>query len=167
VVIGILSDTHGHLYPAVVQALEGADHIIHAGDVGSPRVLAALAVIAPVTAVRGNCDVDAWAESLPLHAELEMAGVRIVVGHIGGCLDDAGADVAISGHTHLAAMQDRGGVLHLNPGSAGPRRFQRPRTVARLTVLAPAGDTLEPASTSKGAGARARVAAEIVIMPDE
>jgi uncharacterized protein len=148
-VVGVLSDTHGHLYPQVARMLEGVDHIIHAGDIGSPRVLAELKAIAPVTAVRGNCDLEAWAEPLPLRTELEVNGVRILVRHIAGRVGDiCDAAVVVTGHTHLAAVEERDGILYVNPGSAGPRRFHRPRTLARLTI-------------------RSRVDFEILIADDE
>lgn len=170
--VGVVSDTHGHLYGEVRRALEGVDHIIHAGDVGSPQVLADLRGIAPVTAVRGNCDYDSWAQALPLQAEVELAGVRILVGHVAAQLRERlaagkvsavrpvgprGFDVVITGHTHLAAMETRDGILHLNPGSAGPLRFGRPRTVARLTIRPSRGG-------GGSAGEDARVDAEIVIV---
>ena len=145
IVIGVLSDTHGHLYPKVKETLEGVDHIIHAGDVGSAHVLTELKAIAPVTAVRGNCDLEAWAQNLPTEAELEVGGVRILVGHIAGRLRDRRARVpgapdpsavraVVTGHTHRVESEERDGVLHLNPGSAGSERFGHPRTVARLSI---------------------------------
>jgi uncharacterized protein len=149
--VGVLSDTHGRLYPRVRQVLEGVDHIIHAGDVGSPEVLAELATMAPVTAVRGNCDHEAWAQTLPPRAEVELGGTRILVGHIASKLPEAakttaqtgeagqtgpvhGFAVVITGHSHVARVEKRDGVLYLNPGSAGPRRLGQPRTVARLEI---------------------------------
>lgn len=164
--VGVLSDTHGHLYPEVQNALEGVDYIIHAGDVGSPEVLTGLRAIAPVTAVRGNCDYDAWAQMLPIHAEIELGSVRIIVGHIASHLRpileaqegsrNAGRfGVVITGHTHVPAIENRDGTLYLNPGSAGPRRFNRPRTVARLSI--------RPVRSVPSDG-RARVDAEIVIV---
>jgi putative phosphoesterase len=162
VTVGVLSDTHGHLYPSVKQLLAGVDHIIHAGDVGSSQVLAELRSIAPVTAVRGNCDHEPWAQALPVRAEVKLGGVRILVGHIAGQLREtlaqslpgearhdagctpgrsAGYAVVVTGHSHLAAIEERGGALHVNPGSAGPRQFGRSQTVARLTIRpAAAGD---------------------------
>lgn len=149
--VGVLSDTHGHLYPRVKQLLEGVDHIIHAGDVCSPEVLAELRAIAPVTAVRGNCDSEAWAAALPHRAEIDLAGVRFSVTHICGRPAAPGAspasgaspapvaapapEVVVTGHTHQALLEQRGRVLHLNPGSAGPRRFGRPRTLARVEIF--------------------------------
>jgi putative phosphoesterase len=148
-VVGVLSDTHGDLRPQIKQLLGGVDHIIHAGDVGSPKVLEELRAMAPVTAVRGNCDTDAWAQSLPARAEVELGGIRILVGHIAArprdeaaatARDDRASDragysaVVISGHSHMASIEERGDALYLNPGSAGPRRFGRPRTMALLEI---------------------------------
>ncbi len=137
IVVGVLSDTHGHLYPRVLRTLQGVDHIIHAGDVGSPQVLAGLRALAPVTVVRGNCDLEAWAAGLPAEAEVELGGVRILVGHIVGHLRETlaraqqpGFRVVVSGHTHRMESQEREGVLYLNPGSAGPERFGHSRTMA-------------------------------------
>jgi putative phosphoesterase len=173
ITIGVLSDTHGHLYPRVKQMMTGMDHIIHAGDVGSAQVLAELAALAPVTAVRGNCDLDAWARTLPLRAVVELGGVRILVGHIAGTLhekaDPAGQDedggfiAVITGHSHMAAMARRNGVVHLNPGSAGPRRYGRPRTVARLTIRP---ESTGPASLAE-VDTRAKLSAEILIIADD
>lgn len=138
VVIGVLSDTHGHLYPEVREALQGVDHIIHAGDVGSPQVLEGLKAIAPVTAVRGNCDLDRWAQSLPVRAEVKFEEVRILVGHIATRLRDVekrgGFSVIVTGHSHVASIERDGGVMYINPGSAGPRRYERPRTIGLLTI---------------------------------
>ncbi len=166
VTVGVLSDTHGHLYPQVAEALAGVDHIIHAGDVGSPHVLESLKALAPVTAVRGNCDFNSWAQILPRRAELELGGTAISVEHmsrsprerVSAATDLFKGDfaVVITGHTHLAVVERRGGTLYLNPGSAGPRRFQRPRTIARL-VISPA--------LFKDDGPAKEVTAEIVIVP--
>ncbi len=138
VTVGVVSDTHGYLYAEVERAMEGVDHIIHAGDIGSPGVLNALRRIAPVTAVRGNCDHDSWAQALPAMAELELGGVRFLVGHVASHLRstaDAGRfEAVVTGHTHLVVVETREGTLHLNPGSAGPRRFGRPRTIARVVI---------------------------------
>jgi uncharacterized protein len=157
-VVGVISDTHGHLYPQVAKQLEGVDHIIHAGDVGSPEVLRALRLIAPVAAVRGNTDTGGWADALPSRAEVELGGVCVVVGHIAPRADGAGRDgqplVVVSGHSHIAALRQRGDVLYLNPGSAGPRRFGRARTVALLEI--------RPPRAGEAAGARPRVTAQIV-----
>ena len=172
--VGVLSDTHGHLYPEVKALLEGVTHIIHAGDVGSQQVLAELRALAPVTAVRGNCDYEAWAQSLPARAELELGGVRILVGHIPAqtkaWADDASQrarrsvfSVVIAGHSHASAVEHREGALYLNPGSAGPRRFNRPRTVARLLIL-PAGGSLPAADGRPADGPRLQ--AEILVAED-
>lgn len=158
-VIGVISDTHGHLYPQVTKLLEGVDHIIHAGDIGSPEVLRVLRLIAPVTAVRGNVDFGSWADALPSRAEVDLGGVRVVVGHIPPRPDGAGRvgqpAVVVSGHSHRAALEQRENVLCLNPGSAGPRRFGRPRTIARLEIW--------PAHADDRTGA-SRVTAEIVTL---
>jgi len=163
-VIGVLSDTHGRVYPRVAELLRGVNHIVHAGDVGSAEVLAALRSIAPVVAVRGNCDFGTWADDLPARTELRVAGVPILVAHIAGRpesaaprvgleLGDGGPRVIVSGHSHVASLERRGDVLYLNPGSAGPRRFGRPRTVARIEVVAPRADVV---------GDVARVTAQIL-----
>jgi putative phosphoesterase len=151
-VVGVLSDTHGNLHTRVAQLLEGVDHIIHAGDVGSAEVLTALRSIAPVIAVRGNCDLGSWADALPARAEVELAGVRIVVAHIAPRPQtERGGQpaVVISGHSHIASIQRRDDALYLNPGSAGPRRFGRPRTLALLEIFAP---TSAPGSEAAGDG---------------
>jgi uncharacterized protein len=167
VAIGVLSDTHGQLYPRVVESLRGVDHIIHAGDIGAPQVLTALRQIAPVTAVRGNCDLEAWAADLPPRTELTLGGARILVGHMvqrqrAAAPEDRLQDVPdfaviVFGHSHVAAIEEREGVLYLNPGSAGPRRFGRPRTVARLEIAPAGGSESEPLP-----GARPQIAAEIL-----
>lgn len=164
--VGVLSDTHGHLYPQVRELLKGVDHIIHAGDVGSPQVLAGLKTLAPVTVVRGNCDLEEWAQSLPAEAEVQLGEVRILVGHIAGRLRGrSGFQVVVSGHTHRAQSEERDGVLHLNPGSAGPERFGHPRTLARL-LITPA-QTGPPAQDVPAAPATlpARVSVEFLVVP--
>lgn len=166
VVIGVLSDTHGHLYGEVKKALRGVDHIIHAGDVGSPDVLAGLRAIAPVTAVRGNCDLDVWAQALPLQAEIQLGEVRVLVGHIAARSLEAegggGFALVISGHSHVAAVEHRDGVLHMNPGSAGPRRYGRPRTVGLVTLQSSELET--PCAAPTGV---TRIDAEIVIVASD
>ena len=136
--IGLISDTHGLLRPEAAKALEGCDLILHAGDVGRPEILENLGRIAPVVAVRGNIDQGAWAERLPLTAPVETRAARIYVLHDLGQLDldpaAAGFGVVVSGHSHKACRDQRSGVLYVNPGSAGPRRFRLPVTVARLDL---------------------------------
>jgi putative phosphoesterase len=136
--IGVISDTHGLVRPEALAALAGAELIVHAGDVGGPEVLAALAQIAPVRAVRGNNDQGAWARTLPETERIEIAGRVLYVIHDVKELDldpaAAGIDVVIAGHSHRPRNERAGGVLWLNPGSAGPRRFSLPITVGRLDV---------------------------------
>ena len=138
--IGVISDTHGLLRPEAIEALRGAQHIIHAGDVGGPEVLAALAQIAPVTAVRGNNDKGAWAARLPATAVFDADGLAIYVLHDLKELDldpvAGGFGVVVAGHSHQPAQDRRNGVLFFNPGSAGPRRFRLPICVGRLHVEA-------------------------------
>ncbi|MCY1056586.1 metallophosphoesterase family protein [Nannocystis sp. SCPEA4] len=142
--LGVLSDTHGLVRPEALAALAGVAHIVHAGDVGGPEVFAALAAVAPVTAVRGNNDRDKWGRALPATATLEFAGRRIHVLHDAADLavDPRAAkiDVVITGHSHKPKQVREGGVLYLNPGSAGPRRFKLPITLARVRVR---GDELD------------------------
>ncbi len=119
-------------------ALDGSDHIIHAGDVGDAEILEKLAAIAPVTAVRGNVDKEAWARKLPETEALELGGVSVYVLHDVSQLDlkpeAAGFHVVISGHSHVAKCENRNGVLFVNPGSAGPRRFKLPVSIGKLTI---------------------------------
>lgn len=136
--IGIISDTHGLLRPEAVERLAGVDHIIHAGDIGRPEVIAELRRIAPVTAVRGNVDRDAWARGYP-HTELVKLGGRFFyVLHNVAELDldpaAAGIDVVVSGHSHQPRIETADGVVYLNPGSAGPRRFSLPIALATLEL---------------------------------
>lgn len=136
--IGLISDTHGLLREEALQALRGSDLIIHAGDVGNPRILEALATIAPVTAVRGNVDTAEWAKSLPDTVVAEAAGVNIFVLHNANALEldpkAAGFHIVVSGHSHKPSRSERNGVLYINPGSAGPRRFTLPITLAKLDL---------------------------------
>ena len=136
--VGVISDTHGLLRPEAVEALRGSDLIVHAGDVGSPEVLRGLERIAPVTAVRGNNDHGAWAGKLPLTHALEVGGATLYVIHDVHELDldpnAAGLSAVIAGHSHKPLAEERDGVLFLNPGSAGPRRFRLPVSVGRLVV---------------------------------
>ena len=138
--IGLISDTHGLVRPEALQALAGVEHIIHAGDVGGADVIEALRRIAPVAAVRGNNDKDAWGQQLPASLALEFAGVGVHVLHDLNDLDvepaAAGFQVVISGHSHKPVVTDRDGVLFVNPGSAGRRRFSLPVTVGHLVIEA-------------------------------
>ena len=137
--IGLISDTHGLLRPEAVRFLRGCDHIVHGGDIGTADVLGELAALAPVTAVRGNNDAGEWAASMPETQWLELGGVSIFVLHD---LKDlkihspaARAQVVICGHSHRAEVsQQPAGMLIVNPGSAGPRRFKLPVTAAELTI---------------------------------
>jgi putative phosphoesterase len=134
--IGVISDTHGLLRPEALAALRGATHILHAGDVGDITILDALRAIAPVTAIRGNIDTHGPTAELPATEAIELNGRLIYMLHSLGDLDlkpeAAGIAVVVSGHSHKPAIETRKGVLCLNPGSAGPRRFKLPITVAHL-----------------------------------
>jgi len=136
--IGLISDTHGLLRPEAVSALEGCQLIIHAGDVGKPEIIEDLRRIAPVAAVRGNIDAGEWARALPVTAVVEARSAWIYVLHDIHQLDldpaAAGFRIVVSGHSHKASREERGGVIYVNPGSAGPRRFRLPVTVARLDL---------------------------------
>jgi putative phosphoesterase len=137
--IGLISDTHNLMRPEALQWLAGCDAIIHAGDVCAPPVLDALARIAPVTAVRGNNDVGDWALQLPLSTTLAIAGIDIHVVHdIADLRADAlalGARVVVTGHSHKPLVREADGVLFVNPGSAGPRRFKLPISAGMLTIV--------------------------------
>jgi putative phosphoesterase len=136
--IGIISDTHGLLRPEAERGLTGVNHIIHAGDIGRPKIVEALRRIAPVTAIRGNVDRGEWAREYPDTKLLRLAGKSIYVLHDLKTLQadpGAGIDVIISGHSHVPKIDTVGGVLYLNPGSAGRRRFKLPITLATLEVV--------------------------------
>jgi len=132
--VGVISDTHGLLRPEALQALVGVEHILHAGDVGDFGILEALAAIAPVTAIRGNVDVAGACGELPATEFVELGGRVFYLVHSVHDLDvkpeSAGIDVVVSGHSHQPGIETRGGVMFLNPGSAGPRRFKLPVSVA-------------------------------------
>jgi putative phosphoesterase len=137
-IIGLISDTHGLLRPEALAALKGSDLIIHAGDVGKQEIIEQLRAVAPVVAVKGNIDKGAWASPLPMTAIAETRSALIYVLHdIQELdLDPAAAEfnVVVSGHSHKPGRTEHAGVLYVNPGSAGPRRFQLPITVARLDL---------------------------------
>jgi len=136
--IGLVSDTHGLLREEAIAALRGSDHLIHAGDIGDPGILQRLSTIAPLTAVRGNNDVGDWADAVPETQQIEFRGARIYVIHDLATLAidprAAGIDVVVSGHSHRPRCERRQGVLYVNPGSAGPRRFLLPIGVGVLTI---------------------------------
>ncbi|HUE52453.1 MAG TPA: metallophosphoesterase family protein [Terriglobales bacterium] len=136
--IGVISDTHGLLRPEALADLRGSAFIIHAGDIGDAAILDKLAETAPVTAVRGNVDREAWARKIPATNVLEVGGISIYVLHSLQELDlkpeAAGFAAVISGHSHVPKQETRNGVLYFNPGSAGPRRFRLPVTVGKLLV---------------------------------
>lgn len=136
--IGILSDTHGLLRPEAERALRGVNLIIHAGDVGDPQILTRLKLIAPVFAVRGNVDTAPWARTLPTATIVEADRASFYVLHNVRDLDirpeAASFDFVVSGHTHQPGQLERNGVVYLNPGSAGPRRFNLPITLALLDL---------------------------------
>ena len=140
--VGLIADTHGLLRREALAALRGVEHIVHAGDAGSLEVLERLSELAPLTAVRGNVDRGRWAERLPVTAQVELGGARFHVLHV---LDDlavepraAGIAVVVYGHSHKPDSRRTDGVWFVNPGSAGPRRFRLPVTVA-LAHVEPAG----------------------------
>lgn len=134
--VGIISDTHGLLRPEAVKALTGSSLILHAGDIGKPEVLQELQLIAPTIAVRGNNDKGAWAEQIPERETVEVGSVLIHLLHIVKELTlnpkETDIRVIISGHSHKPLIEEREGILFLNPGSAGPRRFKLPISVAHL-----------------------------------
>jgi putative phosphoesterase len=136
--IGLISDTHGLLRPEAQQALQGVSRIVHAGDIGSPAVLEQLGAIAPVVAVRGNNDRENWADPLPETIRIEIGGVSLYLLHDLNALDldprTAGIHIVVAGHSHKPSIKTQGGVLYVNPGSAGPRRFKLPVSLAFLEI---------------------------------
>lgn len=136
--VGVISDTHGLLRPEAEARLRGVDHILHAGDIGAPDIVPRLARIAPVTAIRGNVDTAEWARAFPEQVEVALAGRRILMLHDMHALETdaaaAGSEIVVSGHSHRPGIETRGGVLYLNPGSAGRRRFTLPVTLAILDL---------------------------------
>ena len=136
--IGLVSDTHGMIRPAVVKALAGCDHILHAGDVGDQQVLTRLEQIAPVVAVRGNMDAGFWSHGLPVRETVEIAGIYFYILHDLNCLDldpvASGIHVVVSGHTHQPNLVEHDGVTYVNPGSAGRRRFHYPVSIGMIVI---------------------------------
>ncbi|HVR51619.1 MAG TPA: metallophosphoesterase family protein [Pseudorhodoferax sp.] len=136
--IGLLSDTHGLLRPQVLDFLRGSDHIVHAGDICDPAILEALAALAPLTAVRGNNDHGAWAEALPETATVDIGGLRLHVLHdlaqLRPGIAAAGVQVVVTGHSHKPRIAREAGLLFVNPGSCGPRRFALPVAAGELRV---------------------------------
>ena len=143
--IGVISDTHGLMRPEATAALRGSDLIVHAGDVGRPKIIEQLNAIAPTHAVRGNVDTQSWARALPDTRVVEAGQLRFYVLHVRAELAidpiSAGYAAVIFGHSHKSSVETRNGVVYLNPGSAGPRRFRLPVTVARVRV---SGRKIEP-----------------------
>lgn len=147
--VGVISDTHGLLRSAVVETFQGVDLILHAGDIDRPQILKALQEIAPVKAVRGNMDRGGWTDSLPSAEVVEFGGITIYMIHNIQDMDldppRAGFQVVIFGHSHQPIIEEKNGVLFLNPGSAGPRRFHYPITVAVLAIEGSlAGPKIDP-----------------------
>lgn len=138
--IGIIADTHGLLRPEAERRLAGVDHIIHAGDIGRPEIIDSLRRIAPVIAIRGNVDNGPWVDDYPETTTVRLGrrGFHVLHDIHDLQFDPAsrGVDVVISGHSHKPLIENRGGVLYLNPGSAGPRRFNLPVTLATLDMTA-------------------------------
>lgn len=136
--VGVISDTHGLLRPEALRALAGVDHILHAGDIGGAAVLSALSELAPVTAVRGNNDTAPWAQTYPETCRLVLGKQTIYLLHDLKMLTmdpaEQGIQIIVAGHSHQPSAHERDGVLYLNPGSAGPRRFRLPVTIAELML---------------------------------
>lgn len=136
--IGIISDTHGPLRPEALDALRGSELIVHAGDIGTPDVLTALRELAPLMAIRGNNDTDAWAQTIPEQRSFDIGRHRVHLLHdlkaLALDLREPPIAAVISGHSHRPKIERREGVLYINPGSAGPRRFKLPVTIARLRI---------------------------------
>lgn len=137
-IIGVISDTHGRLRPEAVDLLRGSDHILHAGDIGAPDIIPELREIAPVTAIRGNIDTQAWTKEFPEIEVVELACLHFYMIHDLKALDlnpkAAGLAAVISGHSHQPKEEWKDGVLYFNPGSAGPRRFRLPISLGRIEI---------------------------------
>ena len=139
-IVGVISDTHGLLRPEAVELLRGSEHIIHAGDIGAPEIIPQLEKIAPVTAIRGNVDTQAWARRFAETEVVELGGLFLYVIHDVNAIDlnpkAARFAAVISGHSHQPKEEKKDGVLYFNPGSAGPRRFKLPISVGRIEIIA-------------------------------
>jgi putative phosphoesterase len=137
-IIGVISDTHGLLRPEAVELLRGSEHIIHAGDIGAPEIIPELRKIAPVTAIRGNIDTQAWARAFAETEVVELCGLDFYIIHNANALDlnpkAAGFAAVISGHSHQPKQEVKNDVLYFNPGSAGPSRFKLPISVGRIEI---------------------------------
>jgi putative phosphoesterase len=136
ITVAVISDTHGYLRPEAVAALGGSDHILHAGDIGAPEILAELEKIAPVSAIRGNIDVEPWAQAIPVTQTVQLGGTKFFLIHNRAELKRVPAGIAavVFGHSHQPLIEHRDGVLFFNPGSAGPRRFQLPISLGRIRI---------------------------------
>lgn len=136
--LGIISDTHGLLRPQAAAFLQGCDRILHGGDIGNAKILVQLSTIAPVTAIRGNNDQGAWAEAIAETEFFEFSGIHVYAIHDLSLLDidpsAAGIQVVVSGHSHKPLIEQREGIFFINPGSAGPRRFKLPISVADILI---------------------------------
>ena len=143
--VGLISDTHGLLRPEALDFLAGSDHIVHGGDIGGPEILERLAAIAPLTVVRGNNDTAPWTRTIPATARVDFGRVTLYAIHDLKEIDidprAAGVRIVVSGHSHKPACSERDGVLYVNPGSAGRRRFTLPIAVAELIIE---GDAVTP-----------------------
>src|ERR1700732_4524013 len=137
-IVGVISDTHGLLRTEAVELLRGSEHIIHAGDIGDPEIIPKLEKIAPVTTIRGNVDTQPWTRQFAETEVVELGGLHIYVIHDANALDlnpkAAGFAAVISGHSHKPKQEVKDGVLYLNPGSAGPRRFNLPISVGKMVI---------------------------------
>jgi uncharacterized protein len=136
--LGVISDTHGLLRAEAIALLQGVDHIIHAGDIGNPDIIKRLETVAPVSAIRGNIDVDSWAATYPETLRTRLFDLSIFVTHdrkdLAFSPGKTDIDLVISGHSHRASIEMGDGVLYLNPGSTGPRRFRLPITLAKVQI---------------------------------
>jgi putative phosphoesterase len=137
--LGVISDTHGLLREEAVALLQGVDHIVHAGDIGNPAIIERLERVAPVSAIRGNIDVEPWASMFADTLHVTLFGQKIFVIHDRKDMTFApammGINLVISGHSHRASIESRDDAVYLNPGSAGPRRFRLPITLARVQII--------------------------------